>query len=458
MCHLFPCDIVLNDTKPRLEPRRSNISGGIVAIAGQTPIQEIERMVQSAAQSSPDDLTLEQNRNLLNRVITNEIDRWQTLNASYPLSPDTYEYITQRVISNIVGYGPLDSLFADEDVWEVIVNAADSIFVKRHSSGTSYHSDSFHDTDHLRRTLAKLLAELGVNQRKLEAYDGIQDVQLRNDARLHLVHPDLNKESTFSLNIRKYNGVKVRSIDELVERSMLSREAASFLIEAQRCGLSIVFSGPPGSGKTTLLSSLANELPAKTRVVIAEEVLETVVDLPNVTHLQSRPERGGANGVDLRRIASAFLRMSPDLAIVGEVRDSEVLPLIMTLTSGVPGYTTIHSSNARATLSRLRLLLLLSGAPLTNATASALVSEAIDIVVFASRADGTPKVREIIAIEDMAAGSEGTFTTTTLFQMEGGRLQPTSISPFRIRERAKARGTRLNFEAGDSYSQVVGGI
>ena len=428
-----------------------------MATASQTPIQEIERMVQSTAQASSEDLTLEQNRGLLHRVIAGEIDRWQGRNASYPLSDETYHYITDRIVANIVGYGPFDNLFADDDVWEIIVNAPDSIFVKRHSNGTSYYGDSFHDHDHLRRTLAKLLAEQGANQRKLEAYDGIQDVQLKNDSRLHLIHPDLNKESTFSLNIRKYNGVKARSIAELVERSMLSSEAADFLIEAQRCGLSIVFSGPPGSGKTTLLSSLANELPAKTRVVIAEEVLETVVDLPNVTHLQSRPERGGANGIDLRRLASAFLRMSPDLAIVGEVRDSEVLPLIMTLTSGVPGYTTIHASNARSTLSRLRLLLLLSGAPLTNATASALVSEAVDVVVFASRSDGVPRVREIIAVEDMAAGSDGTFTTTTLFQSDQGTLQPTRISPHRIRERARSKGARLSVATVDNYVQSIGG-
>ena len=429
-----------------------------MATTAQTPIQEIERMVQSAAQSSKEDLTLDQNRDRLNKVIAEEINRWQSKNPSYPLSDDTYRYITARIIANIVGYGPLDNLFADEDVWEIIVNAPDSIFVKRHADGTSFHGDSFHDHDHLRRTLAKLLADQGANQRKLEAYDGIQDVQLRNDARLHLVHPDLNKESTFSLNIRKYNGVKVRSLAELTERSMLSIEAAEFLIEAQRCGLSIIFSGPPGSGKTTLLSSLANELPARTRVVIAEEVLETIVDLPNVTHFQSRPERGGANGVDLRRLASAFLRMSPDLAIVGEVRDSEVLPLIMTLTSGVPGYTTIHATNARATLSRLRLLLLLSGAPLTNATASSLVSEAIDVVVFAARTDGAPKVREIIAVEDMAGGSEGTFTTTSLFHFEGGALRPTYISPCRIRERARSRGFRLNIATNENMAESMGGL
>jgi Flp pilus assembly CpaF family ATPase len=33
------------------------------------------------------------------------------------------------------------------------------------------------------------------------------------------------------------------------------------------------------------------------------------------------------------------LRMAPDVAIVGEVRDREVLPLLLTLSSGIQGFT-----------------------------------------------------------------------------------------------------------------------
>jgi pilus assembly protein CpaF len=39
--------------------------------------------------------------------------------------------------------------------------------------------------------------------------------------------------------------------------------------------------------------------------------------------------------VDLRRLVAGFLRMAPDVAIVGEVRDREALPLLLTMDSAV---------------------------------------------------------------------------------------------------------------------------
>ena len=70
------------------------------------------------------------------------------------------------------------------------------------------------------------------------------------------------------------------------------------------------------------------------RVVIAEEVFEADVPLPNVAHMQTRPARIDRPEVDLRRLVAGFLRMAPDVAIVGEVRDREALPLLLTLSSG----------------------------------------------------------------------------------------------------------------------------
>jgi len=42
--------------------------------------------------------------------------------------------------------------------------------------------------------------------------------------------------------------------------------------------------------------------------------------------MQTRPPRADRRDVDLRRLAAGFLRMAPDVAIVGEVRDREALP------------------------------------------------------------------------------------------------------------------------------------
>ena len=68
------------------------------------------------------------------------------------------------------------------------------------------------------------------------------------------------------------------------------------------------------------------------------------------------PARADRPAVDLRRLVAGFLRMAPDVAIVGEVRDREALPLLLTLSSGVKGFTTIHAGSARQALTRLRFI------------------------------------------------------------------------------------------------------
>ena len=90
------------------------------------------------------------------------------------------------------------------------------------------------------------------------------------------------REGHVLVNIRKFTGLPLRSLDELVAREMLDPAAADFLRACVRARLSIVFAGPPGSGKTTLLSCCAAELDPGLRVMIAEEVFETDIALPNV--------------------------------------------------------------------------------------------------------------------------------------------------------------------------------
>lgn len=47
--------------------------------------------------------------------------------------------------------------------------------------------------------------------------------------------------------------------------------------------------------------------------------------LPNVAQMQTSPARSARREVDLRGLVAEFLRMAPDVAIVGEVRDREGL-------------------------------------------------------------------------------------------------------------------------------------
>ncbi|HSH59380.1 MAG TPA: ATPase, T2SS/T4P/T4SS family, partial [Acidimicrobiales bacterium] len=130
-----------------------------------------------------------------------------------------------------------------------MVNAPHSVFVKRHHGVSGYHDEVFHDDDHVLRTLTKILDEATGSHRKLDPAEGLQDAQLDDGARIHIVHGDIGGGGHVLVNIRKFTGVAIRSLDELVDRNMLDPAAAEFLRAAIRARQSIVFAGAPGSGK-----------------------------------------------------------------------------------------------------------------------------------------------------------------------------------------------------------------
>ncbi|HSP02953.1 MAG TPA: ATPase, T2SS/T4P/T4SS family [Acidimicrobiales bacterium] len=386
-----------------------------------TPLELIEGTVLEQAKGIDLDLDDDAARARMRDLITDAVARWS---ADYRRGLRTHdladpELLVERAYRNLVGYGPLESLLADDDVWEVMINAPDAVFVKRHRGPSGYHDEVFHDDEHVIRTLTKILDDASGAHRKLDPTEGLQDAQLDDGARLHIVHSDVASGGHVMVNIRKFTGVAFRELEQLVERDMLSAQAAEFLRACARAKLTVVFAGAPGSGKTTLLSCTAAELDPALRVVVAEEVFEADVPLPNVASMQTRAARPDRPAVDLRRLVAGFLRMAPDVAIVGEVRDREALPLLLTLSSGVKGYTTIHAGSARQALSRLRFICQLAdtSSEIPMSALNSLVSESIDIVVHSAREAGGPRVTEIIAVEDQAAGHDATqFTVTDLFR------------------------------------------
>ncbi|MBO0731532.1 MAG: CpaF family protein, partial [Acidimicrobiaceae bacterium] len=391
-----------------------------VTVSAASPLVEVERAVQERAKQLNIDMTTPDGRERLQALITEELAVWHReyergRRAFDVADPET---VAERAWRNLTGYGPLEPLLADPDVWEVMINAPTSIFCKRHSGRNGYHDEVFHDDEHVMRTLTKMLDDATRSHRKLDPAEGLQDAQLDSGARLHIVHGDIARDGHVLVNIRKFTGVAYTRLSELVARDMFDDTVSRLLKACVRSGLSLLVSGAPGSGKTTLLSCLAAELEPHLRVVVAEEVFETDVEIPNVAHMQTRPARADRKEIDLRRLVSGFLRMAPDVAVVGEVRDREALPLLMTLSSGVQGFTTIHSGSARQALSRLRFICQLAdvSTQLTLPALSALVSDAIDVVVHCTRQGGVPRVSEVLAVEDLQVAAGGVaFTTTSLF-------------------------------------------
>ena len=299
--------------------------------AAASPLAEIERTVQERAKDISLEMAAPGGEAKLRALIADEVARWNDDHRrgcrAFAL-PDP-DLVVERAFRNLARYGPLTPLLADDDVWEVMVNAPDAVFVRRHQGPSGYHDEVFHDDDHVLRTLTKLLDDASTAHRSLDPAEGLQDAQLDDGARVHIVHGDIARGGHVLVNIRKFTGIPFRSLGELVERDMLTAQVAALLAACVRARLSIVFAGPPGSGKTTLLSCTTAELDPSLRVVVAEEVFESDIPVPNVAQMQTRAARSDRPGVDLRRLVAGFLRMAPDVAVVGEVRDREALPELL---------------------------------------------------------------------------------------------------------------------------------
>jgi pilus assembly protein CpaF len=417
-----------------------------------SPLAEIERIAQERADTLAVDLATPDGPRHLRRLVTEAVGDWNAEHRDGRREVALAEDVVERAFRNLAGYGPLGPLLADDDVWEIMVNAPDALFVKRHRGPDGPHDDLFHDDDHVLRVLTRILDDATGAHRKLDPTLGLQDAQLEDGARLHIVHRDLSRGGHTMVNIRKFTGVAYRRLDELVGTGMLDRPAAALLAALVRGGASLLVSGRPGAGKTTLLSCCVAELDPRCRVVVAEEVFEAEVPVSNVASMQTRGPRPDRPEIGLRRLVAAFLRMAPDVAIVGEVRDHEALPLLLTLTSGVAGHTTIHAGSATQALSRLRFVCQLAeeAANLAPAALTALVADAIDVVVHCARTAAGPRVLEVLAVEDLASGDSGRFTTTPLLERghPDAPLRATGNRPARLTARLAANGVGLDETLG----------
>jgi type IV pilus assembly protein PilB len=107
--------------------------------------------------------------------------------------------------------------------------------------------------------------------------------------------------------------------------------------------------GPTGSGKTTTLYGALNELnrPDK-KIITAEEPVEYYLPGVNQTEVKSNI------GLTFARIIRAMLRQSPNIILVGEIRDKETADMaIQASLTGHLVFSTLHTNDAPGALTRL---------------------------------------------------------------------------------------------------------
>jgi pilus assembly protein CpaF len=322
----------------------------------------------------------------------------RSLVASLPPLDDP-DGVLQDVLDSVAGFGPLQRYLDDPEVEELWINDPSRVFVAR--NGRSELTSTILTDGEVRDLVERMLRWSG---RRLDVSSPFVDAMLPDGSRLHVVIPDVTRRH-WAVNIRKHV-VKARDLDDLVGLGTLTDHAADFLRAAVAAGLNLLVSGGTQAGKTTLLNCLLAAIPARERVITAEEVFELKAALPDLVALQTR-QAGleGTGEITLRHLVTEALRMRPTRIVVGEVRREEALDLLLALNSGVPGMGTVHANSAREAITKICTLPLLAGENISSGFVVPTVAGSIDLVVHvATDSDGRRVVREVVAVPGRVEG------------------------------------------------------
>ena len=361
------------------------------------------------------------------------VDIRRHLAGETTLSRDDREHLSKEIADDILGYGPLERLLADDSITEIMVNGPGDIWIER--QGRLYETTvRFNDESHLRRIINKMVAQVG---RRVDESSPMVDARLPDGSRVNVIIPPLSLSGPL-VTIRKFSKKRL-TLDDMVNLNAISQEAVEFVRMCVRAELNILISGGTGTGKTTLLNALSSAIPEADRIVTIEDAAELQLHQEHVLRLEARPKNiEGEGEISIRELVRNSLRMRPDRIIVGEVRGAESLDMLQAMNTGHDGsMSTAHANSPRDALHRIETMVLMAGYDLPVRAIRQQVSSALDLIVHLDRyEDGSRRISQITEVQRMESD---VITLQDLFEFKlesiaadrtiTGHLQATGLRP-----------------------------
>jgi type IV secretion system protein VirB11 len=209
--------------------------------------------------------------------------------------------------------------------------------------------------------------------------DGLLQGRLFLDgSRIQAVLPPVSSGPV--LSIRKHRKIgddfPALTLDDY-EMPSAYRDALAAIV-AKRENLLIV--GPTSSGKTTFANAFLNYIAhtyRSDRVVTAEDTPELSCVSESWAPLYT------TEVVSMRTLVKTAMRLRPDWLVVGETRDESAIDMIMGLTRGHAGFSTVHGGSCANGLTNILQLTRLGG---EETVSPEMVGEAIHAVLLMKRA------------------------------------------------------------------------
>ncbi|MGI2025814.1 CpaF family protein [Endozoicomonas acroporae] len=331
---------------------------------------------------------------------------------SAPLSMEQRSVILSEIIDELLGLGPLEKLLRSEDVSDILVNGAETIYMEKQGKLT-LTGLSFRSNEHLLNVIEKIVAQVG---RRIDESSPMVDARLPDGSRVNAIIPPLALDGP-SLSIRRAT-VDRMSLLHLAELGAMAPQMARTLEAMVRMRLNILVSGGTGTGKTTLLNALSGCIPEDDRIITIEDSAELQLQQPHVVRLETRPANlEGKGEINQRELVKNSLRMRPDRIVVGEVRGAEALDMLSAMNTGHDGsLTTIHANTPRDALQRLDNMVQMTGLAFSQQSLRQQIASAIDLVVQLERMEDGK--RRIVSIQEVNGMEQDIITMTEIFRFQ----------------------------------------
>ena len=222
-----------------------------------------------------------------------------------PLSQRERDEIVEQVIYEVTGLGPIEPLFRDRTISDILVNGARQIYVERRGRLTRVNA-TFRNDAHLLAVIDRIVSRVG---RRVDEASPMVDARLPDGSRVNAIIPPLALDGPI-LSIRRFSTDLATS--QLVQNGTLTAQMLSIFESCVKARLNILISGGTGAGKTTFMNALSSFVPAHERIITIEDAAELQLQQEHVVRLETRPPNAEGRGeVVARDLVKNALRMRP---------------------------------------------------------------------------------------------------------------------------------------------------
>lgn len=333
--------------------------------------------------------------------------------------PDRIAF-AEQVVDEIVGYGPLEPLLADERITDISVHGPNKVFVMIQGMWRKIELP-FRDDDHLRHIIQRLVAASGTG-RRVDESSPIVDARLEDGSRVNIILQPVSPWPAIA--IRTFPKRRMTAQD-LLRLNSATPWMLEFLHDAVRSRLNIIISGGTGTGKTTLLGIIAQSIPNNEKIITIEDPRELLLSQDIVIPLETRPPNmEGAGKISVMTLVHTALRQNPHRIIVGEVRDASAFDMLRAMSSGHPGsMSTVHADDARQAVSTLMSLLQMDPKiQVSEATGRHMISSSLQLIVQVSRFPSGARI--ITGISEIVPGGDGIVSMQEIFSFRKTGILP----------------------------------